>query len=1394
MKKLLYYISTAFLATFLIAASSNVMGQSPSITVIQPNGGEQWAVGTTHLISWTDNITQPVLILLSTDGVAYSDTLTSAAYGTTWTWDIPLAQDTSDLCKIKIVSTLDNSVFDVSDAVFSVKSTLPEDSTNAIVQPNGGESWSAGTGHLISWTNYITGGVIQLSTDGGAHYSTITGADSVSGSTWTWDIPSSQTPSDSCLIKITFKNDTTVFDVSDTLFSISSSATGGAVTLIQPSDTATHWAKGTEHLISWTDYLAEAVKLELFHADTLYSLIDSSETGNSYGWTIPDTVLIDTNYKIRISSTVDTAIWDESDNSFSIDSTAIGGAITLIQPSDTAIHWAKSTDHLIYWTDNFAEAVKVELLHADTLYSLITSSVTGNSYAWTISDTILLDTNYKIKVSSTVVPTINDQSDNSFSIDSTVTGGILTLIQPSDDGIQWVRGSDHLISWTSNLAEAVKVELLNADTLYSILASSVTANSYAWTISDTVPLDTNYRIKVTSTVDTTISDNSDSTFSVVAFLPGGGITVIQPNDTGIQWTLNTTHLISWTDNLSEDVNIELVDTTNPSAPDTIATGVSGSTYAWTIYDSIFSVGSTYRIRVSSSAQAISDESDSAFSLVAYKPGGAITVIQPSDTGIQWTVGTTHLIAWTDNLAETVNIDLLDYTVPSAVDTTVIATGVSGSTYAWHISDTTTLGTKYRILVSSSAQAISDESDSTFSLVAYVPGGTITVIQPSDAGIQWTVGTTHLIAWTDNLAETVNIDLLDYTVPSAVDTTAIATGVSGSTYAWHISDTTTIGTKYRILVSSSAQSISDESDSTFSLVTYEPGGTITVIQPNIAGIQWTLNTTRLISWTDNLAETVNIDLLDYTIPSAVDTTSIATGVPGTTYAWHISDTTTIGTKYRILVSSSAQAISDESDSTFSLVAYEPGGTITVIQPSDSGMQWAVGTTRLISWTDNLTENVNIDLLDYTVPSAVDTTSIATGVPGTTYGWHISDTTSLGTKYRIRVSSGVQSISDESDSTFSLVAYEPGGFITVKQPNGGESWAVSTEHLISWTLNFAEVVKVELIHADTVYSILAPSVTGNSYSWMVSDTVLLDTNYRIKVTSTVDSTINDESDSTFSLVAYAPGGAITVVQPNGGEGWTKGSEHLISWTLNFAEPVKVELVAADTVYSILVPSLTGNSYSWTISDTVPLGTSYKIQVTSTVDSTIWDQSDTTFSITATPPGGIITLIQPNGGDSWPLGSAHLISWTANFADAVKVDLVAADTVYSILASSVVGNSYSWTISDTVTLGANYKVKVTSTVDTAVWDKSDNTFSIVAALKIATYPNPTSNFVTVRVDDKSNLTYVVTLYNRYGDRMLAGSLNTSFSKELRLSTLNIPNGIYFISVTGGPERIAKMIIVQH
>jgi len=101
-----------------------------------------------------------------------------------------------------------------------------------LVSPNGGEVWVAGSTHSITWSSQGNVGdnvKLEYSTNGGVSWQTIVSSTPNDGS-YSWQIPN--TPSSSCLVRVSSLPDGTYFDVSDGEFTIVVSGTPATATRV----------------------------------------------------------------------------------------------------------------------------------------------------------------------------------------------------------------------------------------------------------------------------------------------------------------------------------------------------------------------------------------------------------------------------------------------------------------------------------------------------------------------------------------------------------------------------------------------------------------------------------------------------------------------------------------------------------------------------------------------------------------------------------------------------------------------------------------------------------------------------------------------------------------------------------------------------------------------------------------------------------------------------------------------------------------------------------------------------------------------------------------------------------------------------------------------------------
>jgi|GEM_PF-3207522 len=218
------------------------------------------------------------------------------------------------------------------------------------------------------------------------------------------------------------------------------------------------------------------------------------------------------------------------------------------------------------------------------------------------------------------------------------------------------------------------------------------------------------------------------------------------------------------------------------------------------------------------------------------------------------------------------------------------------------------------------------------------------------------------------------------------------------------------------------------------------------------------------------------------------------------------------------------------------------------------------------------------------------------------------------------------------------------ITVISPNGGELWLINSTQNITWTSQGINgLISIKIYASDIRYGeTIATNIPNTgSYQWLIPGYIPTDGTYKIQIWSADDSTIYDESDNYFSIHQQT---SITVISPNGGETWYLYNLENITWTSQGINGlISIKIYASDIRYGETIATNIPNtgSYQWEITKDIPTDDTYKINIWSADDSTIYDESDNYFSIHRPS----ITVISPNGGETWRENGTYYINWITN-----------------------------------------------------------------------------------------------------------------------------------------------------
>ncbi len=342
--------------------------------------------------------------------------------------------------------------------------------------------------------------------------------------------------------------------------------------------------------------------------------------------------------------------------------------------------------------------------------------------------------------------------------------------------------------------------------------------------------------------------------------------------------------------------------------------------------------------------------------------------------------------------------------------------------------------------------------------------------------------------------------------------------------------------------------------------------------------------------------------------------------------------------------------------------------------------------------------------------------------------------------------------------------PAKALILTSPNGGEKWPAGTQQQIEWESGDIGSVDVTIEYSldnGATYNFIAfqTNTDGmNTFNWTVPETTSTQCLVNISVSG-----LSDNCDATFTI---APLSQITVVSPNGGEVWSIGDQHEITWSsANFPDPVRIDVaytLNGGTTGEAFWENIAANtpndgSFTWTVSSLldsqhIPLhgkirvADATKARPDSADDGKVFDWSDSLFTLNPAAP---ITVIAPNGGEVWTEGEQHEIKWIShNIPGNVNIDFRGSfsikssdslhyDLIYTTHANLATNapntGSFIWAVPRYLYIFPDCDILVSAASDSKMFDRSDSAFTY--------YPKPNTfsgNNVNVDLGDGTNVKF--------------------------------------------------------
>lgn len=406
------------------------------------------------------------------------------------------------------------------------------------------------------------------------------------------------------------------------------------------------------------------------------------------------------------------------------------------------------------------------------------------------------------------------------------------------------------------------------------------------------------------------------------------------------------------------------------------------------------------------------------------------------------------------------------------------------------------------------------------------------------------------------------------------------------------------------------------------------------------------------------------------------------------------------------------------------------SITVTSPN-GGETWAGATVQNITWTAVSVTSVNIE---FTTNNGSSWNLIVSSHSGlaSPYAWTVPGAGPLGsTDCRVRITSSTNNlITDQSDGNFSI----PPSGITVISPNGSESYYAGTPVSIRWLA--ASINNVDIFYSTnngSNWTSIATSIAANRgfHTW-VTPSGVFSNQMRVRIWDNSNNSVVDISDNSFSLypspsasITKFRGGSfdgysydnnrpktVTVNSPNGGENWSGSSTQNITWTSQNIDNVKIEYSTNAGSNWIVIentyPAGTG-TYPWVVPSAGTSGsTTMLVRVSNATDLALFDVSNAYWTI----PPAFVTVISPNGGESFYNGTMRPIRWTSQSVVNLRLEYSTNNgSAWTLIHDSIpsIRTFYSWIVPSGV-ISTNCQIRLRDRTNYAIEDVSDANFTIL------------------------------------------------------------------------------------
>ncbi len=407
----------------------------------------------------------------------------------------------------------------------------------------------------------------------------------------------------------------------------------------------------------------------------------------------------------------------------------------------------------------------------------------------------------------------------------------------------------------------------------------------------------------------------------------------------------------------------------------------------------------------------------------------------------------------------------------------------------------------------------------------------------------------------------------------------------------------------------------------------------------------------------------------------------------------------------------------------LVGYLANAQTLQLSSPNGGETWLGGSVQTITWTYSNVDNIKIE---YSLNNGLNWIVISASTPASalSYAWTVP---SIGSsQVKVRITNTLQFTQDESNTVFTI----PEPTVDVVYPNGGESFGAGTGQYIEWLTTGVSTLKVQYTtnNGSSWTDVGSFNALDGYCNWSMPTTIT--SQARIRAFNIENSVNRDSSLANFSIVStsslttdkYKGGNydgysmvsslsdTIKVATPNGGESLYPANTTTISWTYRNVDQVKLEYSTDNgSTWNLIVSNIPASqlTYTWAVPNTP--STQCLVKVSSLNNAALYDLSNAVFTIN----NSYVSLIYPNGGESFGTGTGQYIEWDFNAVTTVKLEYSDNNgSTWTTIGTAPAADKYAnWLLPSTS--GTQYLVRVSDNSVSTVSDNSDMVFNLFTSV---------------------------------------------------------------------------------